>query len=120
MLSVPRARAHVSARLCGGMTPSSVRLASKGNNMTEAITLDFIGSLLRTIQAEQRTLRTENELIRKEMGRFATRDELLDVLRAILDRIGTFEAMMDNRIDQMEARADARFDALSAQIAGLK
>jgi hypothetical protein len=73
--------------------------------VSETIGLDLIGAILRTMQAEQRTLRTENELIRKEMGRMmglmATRQEVSDVLRVITDRIGNFEALMETRFDQL-------------------
>ncbi len=87
--------------------------------MSDPISLDFIGATLRSIQAEQRTLRMENELIRKEMARelarLATREELLEVLRVLADRIGNFEALMETRFDQQVAR----FDQLSDQVARL-
>jgi hypothetical protein len=73
--------------------------------MSETISLDLIGAILRTMQAEQRTSRAENELIRKEMGRMAgliaTRQEVSDVLRVITDRIGNFEALVETRFDQL-------------------
>ena len=79
--------------------------------MSDAVSLEFIGATLRAIQAEQRTLRGENELIRKEIGRLlaqlaqtATREELLEVLRVLADRIGNFEALMQARFDQLLTR----------------
>ena len=79
--------------------------------MSEAVSLEFIGATLRAIQAEQRTLRADNELLRSELGRLAgamaTRDTVLDVMRLVMDRIGNFEALME-----------ARFDQLAAQIGG--
>jgi hypothetical protein len=91
--------------------------------LSETVSLELIGNLLRSIEAEQRTLRMENELIRKEMGRLASRDELLEVLRVLADRIGNFEVLMEARFDQMETRLESRFahletrfDALSAQV----
>ena len=78
------------------------------------ITLDVLGVLLRQIQAEQRTLRGENELIRADLGRLAgamvTREQLADVVRIIADRIGNFEALMETRLDGLEAliRAERR------------
>ena len=76
--------------------------------MSDAVSLEFIGTTLRAIQAEQRTLRGENELIRREVGRVAglvaTRDELLEVLRVVTDRIGNFEALMEARFDQLLSR----------------
>ena len=78
--------------------------------MSDAIGLDFIGSTLRAIQAEQRTLRAENEMLRLVLGRLtgamATRETVLEVLRLIMDRIGNFEALLE-----------ARMDGLSVQIA---
>ena len=80
--------------------------------MSDAVSLEFIGTTLRAIQAEQRTLRGENELIRREVGRVAglvaTRDGLLEVLRVVTDRIGTFEALMEARFDQLLARLPYR------------
>ncbi|MBV8614541.1 MAG: hypothetical protein JOY66_12340 [Acetobacteraceae bacterium] len=69
--------------------------------MSDPVSLDFIGHALRAIQAEQRTLRMENELIRKELARLASRDELLEVLRVLADRIGNVEALMEARFDQL-------------------
>ena len=87
--------------------------------MSETITLEFIGATLRAIQAEQRTLRLENELIRKELGRCATRDELLEVLRVIVDRIANFEALMETRFDAQNRRMDqmaGRIDEMGGQV----
>jgi prefoldin subunit 5 len=76
--------------------------------MSEAINLEFIGSTLRSIQAEQRTLRSENELLRSEIGRLAgamaTRDTIMEVLRLIMERIGNFEALMETRIDMLSGQ----------------
>jgi len=66
--------------------------------------LDFLGATLRAIQAEQRTPRMENELIRKEIGRLASRDELLEVPRVPAKRIGNFEALMEARFDQLRGQ----------------
>jgi hypothetical protein len=43
-------------------------------------------------------------VIRREVGRVATRDELLAVLRMVTDRFGNFEALMEARFDQSLAR----------------
>lgn len=76
--------------------------------MSEAINLEFIGATLRAIQAEQRTLRMENELIRNEVGRLAgamvTRDLVSEVLRVIVERIGNFEALVETRFDELSRR----------------
>jgi hypothetical protein len=42
--------------------------------VSDTITIEFIGATLRAIQAEQRTLRSENELLRHD-GRSAARVE---------------------------------------------
>ncbi len=80
--------------------------------MGEAVSLDFIGTTLRSIQAEQRTLRGENELIRKEIGRIAgvvaSREGLHEVLRVLADRIGNFEALMEARFDPFFMRLTDR------------
>lgn len=72
--------------------------------VSDAVTLEFLGTTLRAIQAEQRTQRMENDLIRKEIGRLASRDELLEVLRVLADRTGNFEALMEARFDQLDQR----------------
>jgi hypothetical protein len=50
----------------------------------------------------------ENELLRKELGRFsggvATREELSEVPRVIVDRIANFEALMEVRFDRLDAK----------------
>jgi len=69
--------------------------------MSESISLDFIGKALRDIQAEQRTLRMENGLMRQEMGRMASREVLAEVLNVLVDRIANFEALTETRFDQL-------------------
>ena len=79
---------------------------------TLSLSLSLIGAQLHAIQAQQRTLRGENELIRKELGRMAgamvSRDTLSEVLTVLVDRIANFEALIE-----------ARFDGLTAQISRL-
>lgn len=77
--------------------------------MSETVSLDWIGATLRQIQAEQRTLRMENELLRKELVRtnaavtsLVTRELLSEVLNVIIARIGNFEALMETRMDRLE------------------
>lgn len=76
--------------------------------LPDKIDLEFIARLLRSIQAEQRTLRDENRVVRRDLdristdlARFATRDESAEVSRVVADRIGSFEATMDTRFDRM-------------------
>ena len=75
--------------------------------MSEVISLDWIGVQLRAIQAEQRTLRAENELLRNMMG---------DMLRVLNDRIGNFEALTEARIDQLGARLTALIEPRFAKV----
>ena len=81
--------------------------------MSDTLSLSLIGAQLHAIQAQQRTLRGENELIRKELGRMAgamvSRDTLSEVLTVLVDRIANFEALIE-----------ARFDRLTAQISRLE
>jgi hypothetical protein len=76
--------------------------------MSDSVSLKLIGERLHAIQADQRTLRGENELIRKEIGRLAgtivTRDTLSEVLTVLLNRIGNFEALIEARMDEILAR----------------
>ena len=82
--------------------------------MSEAVSLDPIGRTLLAIQAEMRTIRDENSLIRRELATKASRDELLDVLRVLSDRIGSFEATMLARLDQTERSLHERLTHLEA------
>ena len=80
--------------------------------MSEAVSLDPIGRTLLAIQAEMRTIRDENSLIRRELATKASRDELLDMLRMLSDRIGSFEATVLARLDQTERSLHERLTHL--------
>jgi hypothetical protein len=82
--------------------------------VSEAVSLDPIGRTLLAIQAEMRTIRDENSLIRRELATKASRDELLDILRMLSDRIGSFEATMLARLDQTERSLHERLTHLEA------
>ncbi len=79
--------------------------------MSDTISLEWIGATLRAIQAEQRTLRSENELLRSTLN-----NTLAEVLRLLSERIGNFEALAEARIDHLQHRIDARMDRLEALI----
>jgi hypothetical protein len=68
------------------------------------LSLEWIGATLRAIQAEQRTLRDENQLMRKQLERMLTRQEMSEILAVIVDRIAGFEKLMETRFDKLEAR----------------
>ena len=72
--------------------------------------LEYIGRTLLAIQAEQRTLRDENKLIRQELGKLASRDEVLRVLDVLADRISDLEALTRAQFAMLERR----FDRLSS------
>jgi hypothetical protein len=82
--------------------------------VSEAVSLDLIGRALLAIQAEMRTIRDENSLIRRELATKASRDELLDMLRMLSDRIGSFEATVLARLDQTERSLHERLAHLAA------
>lgn len=63
--------------------------------MSEVITLEWIGAEIRKIQAEQRNIHAENKLIREGMS------EMINVLLA---RIGNFEALIEIRLDRIDAQ----------------
>lgn len=78
--------------------------------MSATVSLEWIGETLRTIQAEQRTIRDENRLIRLALS---------DAINALMERIGTFEALIDIRIDQLSVLAGdilTRLDRIEAKL----
>jgi hypothetical protein len=81
--------------------------------MSDVIDLNWIGATLRSVQAEQRSIRNENQLIRSALS---------DSITVILQRIGNFEALIELRMDKMDARIDrleARMDSIEAGISTL-
>lgn len=73
--------------------------------MSDVINLNWIGAQLRAIQAQQRTDRAENELIRSALG---------DVVRVLNDRIADFETNLEARIDRLEGVMNVRFEGVHA------
>ena len=65
--------------------------------MSETVDLTWIGTTLRAIQAEQRTIRAENEILRTTIL-----NALGEVVRVLNDRIGNFEALTEARIDALQ------------------
>ena len=78
--------------------------------MSETGSLEFIGQLLLAIQSLLNARQIEIELARKELARFAgamiTREMLSEVVQVLAGRIGTFEALIDTRMIQVEGRMD--------------
>lgn len=78
--------------------------------MSETISLDWIGATLRAIQAEQRSIRDENTLIKSALNAAGI---------VLSQRIADFEAHVDSRLDQSEnrlARFEARIDTRLSRI----
>ena len=67
--------------------------------MSEHVDLNLIGQMLHRIQADQRTLRSEFDLLRRQVGdsaaRAAPRDELMSVVHVLSDRVANFEASVE-------------------------
>lgn len=78
--------------------------------MSDTISLDWIGGQLRVIQAEQRTLRMENDLLRTTIL-----NSLGDVVRVLSDRISNFEALLEARIDHMATSIEPRLAGLETR-----
>jgi hypothetical protein len=78
--------------------------------MSETGSLEFIGQRLLAIQSLLNARQIEIELARKELARFAwamiTREMLSEVVQVLAGRIGTFEALIDTRMIQVEGRMD--------------
>ncbi|MGO9305044.1 MAG: hypothetical protein ACLP3R_15335 [Candidatus Korobacteraceae bacterium] len=95
--------------------------------MSETISLDFIGQRLLGMQSQLNAQQIEIELARKELARFAgamiTREMLSEVVQVLAGRIGSFEALIDTRMTQVEGRMDrleGRMDRLEARIGRLE
>ena len=82
------------------------------------VSLEWIGRALLAIQADTRSLRDENALIRSELGLMARRDELLDVLKVLSDRIASFEATVLARLDQTERSINERLELIERRLLG--
>jgi len=72
--------------------------------MSETVSLEWIGTTLRSIQAEQRSIQAEQRSIRDENR--LIRQSLIDALTVLTQRIANFEAYLDTRFDQLSARLD--------------
>jgi phage host-nuclease inhibitor protein Gam len=62
--------------------------------MRDPLSLEFIGSLMRSVQAEQRTIRAELA---------SCRQEIRSLESAVGDRIGAMEARLETRIDEFQS-----------------
>ena len=83
--------------------------------MSDMISLDWIGAQLRVIQAEQRTPRTENDLLRTTIL-----NSLGDVVQVLSDRISNFEALLEARIDHLATTIEPRLAQLESRQDGFE
>ncbi len=76
-----------------------------------AITLDYLGELVRQLQADMRTIRAEVAAMREELAEFKAEPDrtvrvVAELIRAsekrLMDRMAAFEAHVDTRVDRME------------------
>lgn len=75
--------------------------------MSDVIDLAWIGTTLRSIQAEQRTIRGENQLLRSALN---------EAITLIMQRIGNFEAYVDTRLDQTVTTIVERLDRIERAV----
>lgn len=85
------------------------------------IDLNLIGRILRELQAEIRTVRDENRLIRLELSDKATREEpnaaLLRILSVLSDRIAQLETTIETRFDQTGRSIEERLTRIETLLA---
>jgi hypothetical protein len=77
-----------------------------------------LGCLMPEMQAETRTIRTENALIRNAVATMVTVADRHEVTRAISDRIAMFETWLELRLDQTERNVEERLTAIEALLKG--
>jgi molecular chaperone GrpE (heat shock protein) len=75
--------------------------------MSETISLEWIGRTLRELQAEQRSIRDENKLIRNAISEMAN---------VLLPRIGNFESHVDIRLDEQRKEIAGLLEKLATGI----
>ena len=75
-------------------------------------------SELKAIQADALSLRDAAALIRSEVGHMARREELLDVLRVLSDRIAAFETAVLAGMDQSERSINERLAQIERRLRG--
>lgn len=66
--------------------------------MSDQVSLDFIMATLRSVQAEQRSIRSESQIMKEAFSASFT---------VLMRRLGEFEARMDTRLDQIGQRLDS-------------
>ena len=90
--------------------------------MTDAI--DLTTRILREIQAEMRTLRSETALLRRELSGKVGRDEIRAfgdaLVTSLSDRMAAFEARLETRLDQTERSIEERLIRIEAKLNALR
>ncbi len=76
-----------------------------GLTLSDPLTLEFLGALIRSVQVDQRTIRAEVDSTRREvLGRInGLEDRLAAFGHGVGDRLAGFEARMQIRFDQMQS-----------------
>jgi hypothetical protein len=69
------------------------------------ITLELLGKRMLALQAEMRTVRSENASLRLEAAT-AMANAITTITTTMSDRIAAFEALIEGRLDHIEARFD--------------
>ena len=85
--------------------------------MSETVSLEWIGAMLRELQAEQRSIHAETRLIRNESQ--LIHNALNEAITLLMQRIGNFEARGDVRLDQQRQEIVGRLEQLAAEISHL-
>ena len=75
--------------------------------MSDSPSLDFLGGLMRSVQAEQRTIRAEVEATRHELR---TRMDVME--RCLGERISAIEARIEMRFDYMRSKIVRSLDEI--------
>ena len=78
--------------------------------MSETISLEWIGMTLRELQAEQRSVHAETQLIHKALS---------EAITLLMQRMSNFEARVDVQLDQQRQEIVGRLEQLAAEISHL-
>jgi hypothetical protein len=71
--------------------------------VAEVVNFELLGANIRQLQSAVRSLRDENVILNKRLDQ-------------IVERMATFESVVETRFDQMSVLIDLRFDQLLARM----
>ena len=75
--------------------------------MSDPLSLDFLGALIRSVQSDQRTIRAEIDNTRREL-----RARMDDLERSLGDRMAGIDARLETRFDQMQSEMVRSLDRI--------